>query len=182
MNTIIERFSPAILQKAQDIKLLALDVDGILSDGKLYYSNSGDEIKAFCTQDGLGIKLLQKNNIEVAIITGRTSQIVERRAGELGITSIVQGRDDKLVALKDLKKQYELEWHQIAYMGDDLPDLSAIQQAGFGASVPNGHLLVQDKADWVTSIEGGSGAVREIADLILQAQHKLDDAFNAYML
>jgi len=154
---------------AETIKLLALDVDGVLSDGKLYYSSSGEELKSFNIKDGLGIKLLQQADIEVAIITGRCSAMVERRAAELGIKQVIQGREDKLVALQQLCQQYNIELSQCAYMGDDLPDLKAINAAGLGMTVANAAKEVLNNADWVSNAQGGEGAVREACEFILGA-------------
>ena len=164
------------LEKAQQVRLLVLDVDGVLSDGRLYYGNSGEEIKAFYTADGLGIKLLQRAGIDVAIITGRSSEIVKRRVQELGIQHLVQGRDDKLVALEELLAQLQLELPNIAYMGDDLQDLAAIQASGLGMTVADGDEFVASHADWRSRSPGGRGAVREACEFILQAQDKLDIA------
>lgn len=170
-----------VMLKARPIRLLVLDVDGVLSNGQLYFSNSGDEIKAFSTLDGLGIKLLQQAGIEVAIITGRQSEIVQRRASSLGITHIIQGREDKLTALEELRKIVDFPYQEIAYMGDDLPDLAAIRRVGLGITVPNGHHFVAQHADWCTQAEGGFGAVREACELILKAQGKLTEAWEAYL-
>jgi 3-deoxy-D-manno-octulosonate 8-phosphate phosphatase (KDO 8-P phosphatase) len=166
---------------AADIKLLALDVDGVLTDGKLYFSNNGEEIKAFNTMDGLGLKMLQHAGITVALITGRQSEIVAVRAKNLGIKHVYQGRDDKLNILEELVNKLDLEYSQVAYAGDDLPDLACITQVKLGITVPNGHFLVKEAADAITSREGGSGAVREICDWILQAQDKFDDAVSPFL-
>jgi 3-deoxy-D-manno-octulosonate 8-phosphate phosphatase (KDO 8-P phosphatase) len=160
---------------AQKITLLALDVDGVMTDGQVVYGNSGEEIKAFNIKDGLGIKLLQKAGVEVAIITGRTSAVVERRAGELGITCIVQGREDKRSVLLELMAERELEAEQVAYMGDDLPDLAAIVTAGIGACPSDAAKPVRDAADWISSVKGGHGAVRELAEMLLQSKGDWDD-------
>ena len=159
---------------AKKIKLLLLDVDGVLTDGRLYYGNSGEEMKAFNIQDGLGIKLLQKGGIGVGIITGRVSQLLQRRADELGIHPVIQGREDKLTALQELLETSDLTLDQIAYMGDDLPDLAAIRRVGLGITPANGNRAVARHADWQTTLGGGQGAVREVAEMILQAQDKLD--------
>jgi 3-deoxy-D-manno-octulosonate 8-phosphate phosphatase (KDO 8-P phosphatase) len=169
------------LEKASQIKLLALDVDGVLSDGRLYYGNSGEESKAFCTADGLGIKMLQAQGIEVAIITGRSSNIVARRARELGISQLIQGRDDKLRALHELIEALDLDLSHVAYMGDDLPDLSAIQAAALGMTVADGDEFVASHADWRSQRAGGHGAVREACEFILQAQDKLKAVRSGYM-
>ena len=166
--------SQAIITAAKNIKLLLLDVDGVLTDGKLYYGNSGEELKAFNIQDGLGIKLLQQGGIQVGIITGRVSTLLQRRADELGINPVIQGREDKLIAHRELLKSQNLDLHQIAFMGDDLPDLSAINSVGLGITVANASSTLAAKADWQTLRSGGDGAVREAAEMILKAQGKFD--------
>jgi len=166
---------------AADIKLLVLDVDGVMTDGKLYFSNNGEEIKAFNTMDGLGLKMLQNAGIKVALITGRQSEIVAVRAQNLGIKHVYQGRDDKINILEELLNTLGMEYSQVAYAGDDLPDLACITQVKMGITVPNGHFLVKDAADAITSREGGNGAVREICDWILQAQEKFDDAVSPFL-
>ena len=160
---------------ASKIRLLALDVDGVLTDGRLYFSNSGEETKAFHSLDGHGIKMLLSAGVDVGIITGRTSLLVENRAKDLGIEILYQGREDKLQALNEIvaNKDYPLE--QVAYVGDDLPDLPAIQSVGLGFSVPNGHADVRAAAAAVTATAGGSGAVREITDFIIKSQNKNDN-------
>ena len=166
--------------KARHIRMLVLDVDGVLTDGRLYYGNAGEELKAFSIKDGLGIKLLQQANIPVAIITGRNSQIVQRRANELGIVHIIQGREDKRTALSELCNDAGLSPQDCAYMGDDLPDLGAIRAAGLGMTVSDGTRRVLEAADWCSSAEGGNGAVREACEFILAARGLLDDAEAAF--
>lgn len=173
--------SNLLKKKATDIKLVVLDVDGVLSDGKLYFSANGDELKSFNIMDGLGIKMLMRNGITVAIITGRTSPLTERRARDLGIPHLIQGREDKLVALSELCQQLGISLENTAYMGDDLPDLSAIRAVNLGVCVPNGNAFVQKHADWVTTREGGYGAVRELTDLILSAQGLLEGIHESYL-
>ena len=168
------------LEKACTVKLLVLDVDGVLSDGRLYYGNDGEELKSFYTPDGVGIKLLQRAGIAVAIITGRRSEIVARRALELGIEHYVQGRDDKLVALRELLDTLGLDLAATAYMGDDLPDLPAIEHCGLGMTVAGADEYVAAHADWRSQQPGGRGAVREACEFILRAQHKLDAAREHY--
>ena len=170
-----------ILDKAQNIKLLVLDVDGVLSDGKLYFSDQGEEIKAFSTLDGQGIKLLQKSGIDVALITGRESKIVTLRAQELGIKQLIQGCEEKLDALNDILQAMNLTLQEVAYIGDDLPDLACIRQVGFGVTVPNANPVLLKHALCCTERSGGQGAVREICDLILQAQNKFDVAIAPFM-
>lgn len=171
----------SLLEKAARIRLIALDVDGIMSDGKLYFSASGDELKAFNILDGLGLKQLMAAGITVAVITGRQSPLTEKRMRDLGIPHLMQGREDKRVALKELVSTMNLSPEAIAYMGDDLPDLPAIRFAGLGITVPNGYWLVREHADYCTQATGGNGAVREACDLLLTAQGRLDDALSKYL-
>lgn len=172
----------SVLDKARLIRLLALDVDGVLTDGSLYFHADGSETKAFNSLDGHGIKMLQASGVEVAIITGRRSPMVAQRAKALGITTLYQGREDKLVALKELQQNKGLHWNQIAYCGDDLPDLSAIKAAGLGVTVPNAPEYMKQHADYCCNRAGGQGAVRELSDLIMQAQGTLQDAIDHYLL
>lgn len=169
-----------ILQKAKKIKLLAMDVDGVLTDGKIIYDSLGAESKEFFVQDGLGLALLKKSGIGLAIITGRVSPMVARRAKELGIDYIIQGRDDKSVALGELAYKLELPLEECAYIGDDLPDKKAIILAGLGISVPNGSPIVQAVADFVTTKKGGEGAVREVCELLLIAHEQWDTLLKNY--
>ncbi len=173
--------SVRITEKARQIRLLALDVDGVLTDGRLYFTEDGQEIKTFDSQDGHGIKLLQKTGIVCAIITGRTSQLVERRARNLGITLLLQGREDKLVALKELSEQLSIPLEEMAYVGDDWPDLPAIRAAGLGVAVANAHREVRRYDDFVSLATGGRGAVREVCDLILEAQGRYEEALAPYL-
>ena len=156
--------------RAARIRLLALDVDGVLTNGLIYYGNSGEELKAFNIKDGLGIKLLQDAGVRVAIITGRQSEIVARRARELGIAEVVQGREDKHQALLELCQRNDLDIEQCAYMGDDLPDLGAIVSAGLGMTVADACTAVRGAADWLSHYNGGCGAVREACEFILSAR------------
>ena len=156
--------------RAAVVRLFALDVDGILTDGLIYYSSSGDELKAFNIKDGLGIKLLQTVGVRVAIITGRQSEIVARRARELGITDVLQGREDKRQALLELCQRHKISMEECAYMGDDLPDLGAIMAAGLGMTVADASSAVREAADWRSRYNGGCGAVREACEFILSAK------------
>lgn len=162
-------------KQAARLQLLALDVDGVLTDGSIYYGDGGRELKAFNIKDGLGIKLLQRAGIAVAIITGRQSDIVERRARELGIADIIQGREDKLTALNALCEAKNLALDQCAYMGDDLPDLAAVVAAGLGLTVSDASEAVRRVADWVSEAPGGRGAVREACEAILEARGQLGE-------
>ncbi|MDQ7050646.1 MAG: 3-deoxy-manno-octulosonate-8-phosphatase KdsC [Enterobacterales bacterium] len=176
----MNNYSQIIMQKAKNIKLLICDVDGVLSNGKVYYSNQGEELKSFNIKDGLGIKQLLKQGIELAIITGRQSEIVKKRASELGIQHIYQGKSDKQQAYNQLLEQLQIVPSQVAYVGDDLPDLPLMKQSGLSISVKDGYYLLLEQADWVTQAIGGNGAVREITDLILFAQDKLAAIHQSY--
>ncbi|MCP5162987.1 MAG: HAD-IIIA family hydrolase [Hahellaceae bacterium] len=171
----------AIRHKARQIKILVLDVDGVLTDGKLYFSSEGDELKSFDITDGLGLKLLRSTGVEVAIITGRTSALVARRARDLGIVHLTQGREDKLVALQELLSNLNLTLDQVAYIGDDLPDLSAICSVGLGITVASGDDFVKAHAAWCTEKSGGAGAVREVCELLMACQETLHAVHQNYL-
>lgn len=170
-----------ITEKARAVRLLVLDVDGVLTDGRLYFSEDGQELKTFDTQDGHGIKMLQQAGIQCAIITGRNTQLVARRAANLGIKHLLQGREDKGIALKALSQELTIPLDEIAYVGDDWPDLPAIRMAGLGVAVANAHQEVRRHADLVTTARGGRGAVREVCDLILEAQGLYQQALAPYL-
>lgn len=171
---IFQQDKAQILGQAQSVKLLLLDVDGILTDGKLYVGETGEQFKAFNTLDGHGIKLLQKAGIQVGIISGRDSAALLQRASELGIKLLYRGREDKSAVLREITANLELEENEIAYAGDDLPDLAVIDRVGLGISVPNAHPEVRNAADMLTENPGGEGAVREICDFLLQANGLYD--------
>lgn len=177
---LANQWNSSLKEKAANIRLIALDVDGIMSDGRLYFSASGDELKAFNILDGLGLKQLMKAGITVAVITGRRSPLTEKRMSDLGISHLMQGREDKKAALLELIADRNLQTEHIAYMGDDLPDLPALMFAGLGITVPNGYWLVRQHADYCTQTTGGSGAVREACDLILWAQGRLEATLAPY--
>lgn len=170
-----------LYQKAQKIKLLALDVDGVLSDGRIFYNAQHVETKTFYVQDGVGLKALASSGIILAIITGRVSPMVQRRADELGIHHVIQGREDKFLALSELAQMLGLKLDECAYMGDDLPDLKAIREAGVGISVPNGCDETRQMADFITTRRGGNGAVREACEMILKSQGKYDAMIAKYL-
>lgn len=170
-----------VMQKAAKTRLLALDVDGVLTDGRLYFAEDGQELKTFDTQDGHGIKMLQQSGIICAIITGRNTKLVERRANNLGITHLLQGREDKLVALRELSAELGIAVENMAYVGDDWPDLPAIRAAGLGIAVANAHSELHTHADYVTRLEGGRGAVREVCDLLLKAKGTYATALAPYL-
>jgi len=172
------------IEKAKDIKLIILDVDGVLTDGSLYFDNTGSEYKAFNSKDGHGIRLLLENNIEVALITGRTSELLKHRAENLKLNPdlIYQGYRDKLPAYADLLKKTGYKKQQIAYVGDDVIDLPIMSQVGFSIAVNDANWFVKENCDWVTDLAGGKGAVREVCEFLLDAQGKLDKFYNDYIV
>ncbi len=168
-----------IIDNAKKIKLLAIDCDGVLTSGHISYLTSGEEIKSFHVQDGLGLQLLQKIGIKTAIITGRESNALTIRAKELGIDYLYQKEKDKLSCLRALAESLSLSCEEVAFVGDDLPDLPAILWCGLGIAVANAHPLVAQKADITTHLSGGKGAVREVCDFILSATDSLKSIIDA---
>lgn len=155
------------MSQKSTMTLLVLDVDGVMTDGKVTYTSDGAELKSFNIKDGVGIKQIQRAGIQTAIITGRVSPMVERRATELGIHHLIQGREDKLTALTELAASLSIDLKDVAYMGDDLPDIEAIANAGIGACPADAVAAVMAQADWISSLKGGEGCVREFCDHIL---------------
>ncbi len=167
-------------KQASDIKLLILDVDGILTDGKLYFSETGESLKVFHVHDGLGIKLLLAAGIDVAVISSREHPIVTQRLTSLGIPHIYQGQKHKLQAFEDCLSQLKLAPEQVAYMGDDIIDLPVLNRVGLSLTVANAQAPVKMACDFVTDLKGGKGAVREVCNLLLAAQSKLDAILETY--
>lgn len=174
IQTLYGDIPQQIFERAKAVRLFVCDVDGVFSDGRIYLGNDGEELKAFHTKDGFGLKAIMQQGIEVAIITGRQSNIVENRMTALGVKHIFQGKEDKLTVYQSLLKKLNLTAEQTAYIGDDVVDLPVIKQAGLGIAVNDAHPLVLNKADMVTTTKGGFGAVREVCDLFLQCHNKLD--------
>ncbi|KTD60799.1 3-deoxy-manno-octulosonate-8-phosphatase KdsC [Legionella shakespearei] len=170
-----------LLEKAKRVKCLVCDVDGVLSDGLLHIDNHGNELKSFHVQDGMGLKLLMAADIEVAVITTARNAVVDHRMQQLGVVHYFKGQVDKRDAYQQLKKTLNLQDDQFAYIGDDLPDLPLIQQVGLGVAVRNAVPQVKEFADWQTEKTGGRGAVRELCDLILNAQNKAEAALEGYL-
>jgi len=171
----------AATDKAAKIILMGFDVDGVLTDGTLYFSSQGDEIKAFSSLDGHGLKMLQRAGVEVAIISGRSSRALELRAGNLGIEELHMGVADKRALLTQLAAQRGMDLSQAGYMGDDVVDLPILRACGFSAAVADGHREVLARVDYVATRGGGRGAVREVCDLIIRAQGKWDAAMAEYL-
>ncbi len=160
----------ALAAAAPSLKLLSFDVDGVLTDGRITYSDDGRELKSFNVQDGAALKLLRSQGIEIAILTGRQSSMVSRRAAELGIEHLFQGLDDKAPALRKLCDDLGVPLEAAAHVGDDLADLPLFDLCGLGISVPNGHPTVIARADHITQTSGGAGVARELAEDILKAR------------
>ena len=167
--------------RARRIKLMAFDVDGVLTDGALYYTDEGSELKAFSTLDGVGIKMLQGAGIGVAIITGRTSRCVEARMHNLGVDRVYQGVADKLAALQRLLAETGLAASEVGYMGDDIVDARIMDACGFSAAPADCNERVRPYARFVAGKNGGRGAVREVCEYLLAAQNKLDAALAVYL-
>lgn len=167
--------------RARRLKLAAFDVDGVLTDGSLYLTDGGEEIKAFNTLDGHGLKMLRESGVALAIITGRTSKSVALRAKNLGIELLYQGVEDKARAFAELLAARGLDPAAAAYMGDDVVDLPVMIRCGFAIAVPDAPLLVRQHAHYVTRAPGGRGAVREACELIMHAQGTLEARLRAYL-
>lgn len=166
-------------ERASRLRLMVFDVDGVFTDGSLYFTAEGDTMKSFNSLDGHGVKMLQSVGVQTAIITGRQSGIVAARAKELGITHLYQGVADKTVALAELLEKTGIPAGDCGYMGDDWPDLAVMRRCGFAAAPANAHPDVIQRVHWVAQSRGGHGAVREVCDAILRAQHRYDDLLAA---
>lgn len=168
-------------ERARNVRLMAFDVDGVLTDGTVFVSASGEEIKAFNILDGHGLKMLRESGVQLAVISGRASAALERRARELGIDHVLQGLADKLPAFEGLCARIGVAPDACGFMGDDLPDLPILLRCGFAASVPGAPEAVRSRVHYVTRAAGGRGAVREVCELVLAAQGRLDAALERYL-
>jgi len=168
-------------ERIKPLRLIAFDVDGVLTDGGLYLSDSGEEFKRFNSLDGHGLKMLKASGVQLAIITGRTSKCVELRAKNLGIARLYQGVEDKLAAMQALLADMKLAPEQAAFMGDDVIDLPVMRRVGLALSVPDAPQMVRDHAHYVSQRDAGHGAVREVCELILAAQGNLDAQLAPYL-
>ncbi|KMQ80814.1 3-deoxy-D-manno-octulosonate 8-phosphate phosphatase [Candidatus Burkholderia pumila] len=166
-------------ERASRIKLMIFDVDGVFTDGSLYFTAEGDFMKSFNSLDGYGVKMLERIGVQTAIITGRKSGIVNARAKELSITHLFHGVQDKTVALAELLQKAGVSADQCGYMGDDWPDLAVMRRCGFAAVPANAHSEVIQRVHWVAEARGGYGAVREVCDAILRAQNRYDEMLAA---
>lgn len=181
MSDLSGRVPAAVIERARRVRLAVFDVDGVLTDGRVVLGDDGYEYKAFHTHDGLGMRLLQDSGVDLAIITGRTSTVVSRRAEELRIRHLMQGRSDKADALAELLDRLGIEAEAAAYVGDDVVDLPAMQRAGLGIAVGSATPMTRAYADYVTVAAGGAGAAREIAELIMAAQGTLQARLARYL-
>ena len=170
-----------ITEKAKKLKLLILDVDGVLTDGKLFFDNQGNEYKSFHARDGHGIKLLRQTGVEVAVISGRKSNSVALRMKNLGIEHVYQGHENKQAAFNEVIEKIGITSQQAAHVGDDLLDLPIMIRVGLSIAVSDANFAVKQRADWCTTLPGGHGAVREVCDFIMQAQGHFDEVVNAYL-
>ena len=170
-----------VMEKAAKIRLLIFDVDGVLTDGRLYLGDDGQEYKAFYSKDGLGMKLLQRSGVEIGIITARTSEVVRLRMESLGIRHVYQGQEEKLPAFEELRARLQLAPEEIAYVGDDLVDLPIMRRVGLALTVQDAYQEMVQHSDWQTRLPGGLGAAREVCDLLLTAQGKMPDILDRFL-
>ncbi len=169
-----------LIARANRIRLAIFDVDGVLTDGTIYLSQRGEEMKAFNVGDGLGMKMLADGGIVAALLSGRKSRVVELRAKEIGITHVYQGISDKLDTYQRLLRKLRLAEEETSFMGDDLPDLPVLRRCGLAFSVPNAPKVVRNSVHHVTSLAGGRGAVREVCEFLLEARGTLEDQLRAF--
>ncbi len=170
-----------IIEKAKNIKLVIFDIDGVMTDGSLFFGDNGEEYKAFNSFDGHGLRMLQECGVKVAIITGRKSNVVTHRMADLGITLLYQGYRDKTPAFETLLEEVNLSTSQIAYVGDDVVDLPIMSRLDFAIAVQNAHPFVKQHAHWTTERCGGHGAVRDVCEFILEAKGLLTDKLHSYL-
>lgn len=169
------------IEKIKRLKLLVLDVDGVLTDGRLFFDDQGKEYKCFHARDGHGIKLLRQSGVEVAVISGRKSNSVALRMQSLGVELVYQGHENKRQAFAEILQQLQLTADQAAHVGDDVLDLPIMVQVGFAVAVQDANFAVKRHADWCTTTPGGLGAVREVCDLILQVQGNFEAMLQRYL-
>jgi 3-deoxy-D-manno-octulosonate 8-phosphate phosphatase (KDO 8-P phosphatase) len=170
-----------IQKKAANVRLVIFDVDGVLTDGSLFIGDDGQEYKAFNSKDGHGMVMLQHAGVQIAIITGRTSEVVRIRMQSLGIEQVFQGKRDKRPAYEELKQATGLDDEEIAYVGDDVVDLPVMTRVGLAIAVQDAHAMAKQHAHWVTPSGGGCGAAREVCELIMSAQGTLEPALQHYL-
>ncbi len=172
---------PEVAERAKKVELLLLDVDGVLTDGGIIFNSQGEEIKVFSVLDGMGIKLLQKAGVEVGILSSRYSKPVEIRAKELGIELVIQGNLDKLSVVEKILRDKGVPLERVGFVGDDWVDLPVLRRVGFAVAVANARAEVKEHVHYVTTLEGGKGAVREVAEIILKAKGLWTELFSYYL-
>ncbi len=177
---MMARHEETWLERARGIRLLVLDVDGVMTDGRLHLTEGGDEHKIFHSRDGHGIKLIQSLGVDVAIITGRSSPAVSQRAADLGIQHVVLGATDKGQAIEELAQLLELELVEVAAMGDDVLDLPMLNRAGLSATVADAPQVIRSRVDWISPLPGGQGAVRALIDTLIDARDEWAEILNRY--
>ncbi|MCB5196087.1 KdsC family phosphatase [Deefgea salmonis] len=170
-----------MLEQAKKVRVMIFDVDGVMTDGRLYYTDAGEELKAFHSLDGHGLKMLQQSGVRLAIITGRTSSLLTHRTQNLGIDLVYQGAHDKLATFAQLLLDTGVTAEECGYMGDDVIDLPIMRRVPFAVAVPNSPTIVRQHAHYITGSQGGLGAVREVCDLIMQSQNTYDAAMAPYL-
>ena len=173
-------YSSDVLAWAAKIRLLICDVDGVLTDGRLYFTPDGHELKSFHARDGHGLKLLQRTGVQAAVISGRSSPAVALRMSSLGIEHVYQGRENKLEPFQELLARLDLKAEQVAFIGDDVLDLPLLRRVGLAVAVADAHFTLRETVHWVTAQPGGLGAVREVCDLIMLAQGRLQGIIESY--
>jgi 3-deoxy-D-manno-octulosonate 8-phosphate phosphatase (KDO 8-P phosphatase) len=178
--SVLKRLNAEVRARVERVKFLVLDVDGVLTDGRLFYHDDGTESKAFDVRDGHGIKMLAHADIETAIISGRTCPLVDKRAADLGITKVVQGVRDKVPILEKMLSEKRLKPEEVAFVGDDVVDLPVMSRVGFAVAVADSSEYLFDTAHYVTLAPGGRGAVREVAELILGVRGLWSKVSRAY--
>jgi len=182
VNVVAETIEERLIEKIKNVRLLILDVDGVMTDGKIIIDNLGNEAKHFHVRDGHGIKVLIRAGIDVVLLTGRNSGVVEHRAKELGIREVHQGVHDKLSICEKILESKSLRYENIAFIGDDIVDVPVLKRAGFSVAVADAAEHVKKFVDHITKNAGGNGAVREICEMILHAQNKWGDVVKRYEL
>ncbi len=170
-----------VYARAKQIKLLICDVDGVMTDGGLYFGDDGQEYKTFHSRDGLGIKMLQRSGVKLAVITARTSDVVTHRMNNLAIEYVFQGQQDKVHAYQQLCRKLNLNSEEVAYVGDDVVDLPVMTKVGFAVAVADAHHIVRKHAHWVTEHSGGHGAVRDVCELLMQAQETFEEQLSVFL-
>jgi len=170
------RLPPELRTRAANVRLLVLDADGVLTDGRLYYGEAGEVLKAFHARDGLGLRLLRNEGVQLAVISGRAAPALARRLAELRVHHVLLGRDDKRAALDECLSMAKVSADETAFVGDDVIDLLGMRAVGMSIAVADAHWQVRREAAWVTQLPGGQGAVREVADALLAARGRLDAA------